>query len=365
MSDDKTTQKNSKTRNESNRVTRRAVLRSGATGALLAGGIGGTVGTAAAKRLVVDDNGNADFQTITAAIDAAGSNDTILVRPGTYSEDVVVDESGLTLRGNGNAVVQGSGSSGAAISITADNATVERLRVQNPGGLLGIKSQAGLSGVTIRNNRVSNVGPFGSLGVSGIISAAGQSGLSIVGNNVSGLREDASGVAAQGIFLDDQGGTSANARIAGNSVSDIRTNFGAIGILIQVSGATVENNRVRGLNGTFAQGANFDASAANTTLRFNTFENISASQFPGEGVKIDGGNVGTLALNFNNLLPPVGINNAVGTTVDAECNYWGARSGPSPQGDGSEVVGDVDFQPWNISRIGQGGNAGNTCRGGQ
>jgi hypothetical protein len=356
MSNDETNKQSS------NRITRRAVLRSGATGALVAGGIGGVAGTAAAKTIVVDDNGNADYSSIQAAIDAGESGDTVVVRPGTYAEDVTVDES-LTLRGRGNAVVQGTGGSTAAVSAATSGVTIERLRVENPGGLLGIKSQAGLSRVTIRNNRVSNVGPFGSLGVAGIISAAGQSGLSIVGNNVSSIQETASGVAAQGIYLDNEGGTSADAQIAGNSVSNVQSNSGAVGILIQVSGATVESNRVRGLSGTFAQGVNFDGNAGNTRLAVNTFERISGSQFSGEGIKIDGGNVGSLTITQNNLLPPVGLNNATETGVSAECNYWDAKSGPSPQGDGSKVAGPVDFTPWSISRIGGGG--GNTCRGGQ
>ncbi|PSP85901.1 hypothetical protein BRC83_02070 [Halobacteriales archaeon QS_1_68_17] len=267
-----------------------------------------------------------------AAVDAAAPGDTVTVRPGTYAGDVVVDVADLTFAGDGDAVV----------SVAADGVTVAGLRVENPGGLLGIKARAGLSGVTIRENRVSNVGPFGRLGVSGIIAAAGQDDLAVVGNSLSGLREEASGVAAQGIFLDDQSGTSADVRIAGNEVSDVRTNFGAIGILLQVAGATVENNRVRGLRGIFAQGANFDGSAGDIRLAGNTFEDVSGSQFPGEGIKIDGGDVSAFTITANVLLAPVGIKNDTSEKV---------------------TVGAVDYTPWNVGRIGSGN--GNTCRGGQ
>jgi hypothetical protein len=113
----------------------------------------------------------------------------------------------------------------------------------------------------------------------------------------------------------------------------------------------------------FAQGANFDANAGNTDLRLNTFENVSGGQFLGEGIKIDGGGVSSLRITQNNLLPPVGLNNATGTKVNAECNYWDSPSGPEPVGRGSEAVGNVDFEPWSVGRIGNG--RGNTCRGRQ
>jgi len=193
---------------------------------------------------------------------------------------------------------------------------------------------------------------------------ADQSDLAIVGNSVSGLRETASGVAAQGIFIDNQGGGSAQGRVAGNTVSDIQSNFGAIGILIQVSDVSVTNNRIRGLHGLFAQGLNYTVTGGvNGRAELNTLEDISGSKFPGEGVKIDSGGVSSLELTQNNLLPPVGINSVVSEELNAECNYWGSPSGPEPVGNGSEVIGNVDFRPWSIGRIGNG--RGSTCRGGQ
>jgi len=53
-----------------------------------------------AETIVVDANGNGDYTTIQAAIDAAAIGDTIEVWSGTYSENVVVNKA-LTIKGNG------------------------------------------------------------------------------------------------------------------------------------------------------------------------------------------------------------------------------------------------------------------------
>ena len=52
------------------------------------------------KTIYVDDNGNADFNNIQAAIDNANDGDTILVAEGTYYENIIV-KNGITLIGAG------------------------------------------------------------------------------------------------------------------------------------------------------------------------------------------------------------------------------------------------------------------------
>ncbi len=65
------------------------------------------VGQTTATTLVVDGDGGADYRSIQAAVDAAGSGDTVEVRPGTYAEEVVVDET-ITLVAPGGATLDGS-----------------------------------------------------------------------------------------------------------------------------------------------------------------------------------------------------------------------------------------------------------------
>jgi hypothetical protein len=60
----------------------------------------GATGEAAATVLVAQD-GSGDHETITDAVGASADGDTILVRPGTYVESVLIDKD-ITLRGDGD-----------------------------------------------------------------------------------------------------------------------------------------------------------------------------------------------------------------------------------------------------------------------
>ena len=62
----------------------------------------GVVPVAAATTWTVDDSGGADFTRIQDAVDTASAGDTIIVRDGTYTENVKVGEH-LTLKSENGA----------------------------------------------------------------------------------------------------------------------------------------------------------------------------------------------------------------------------------------------------------------------
>lgn len=68
-------------------------------------------------KIVVDDDGDADYRSIQAAVDAATSGDTVEVRPGTYEEQIVVDEA-ITLVAPQDATLDGSAIEGESRGIT-------------------------------------------------------------------------------------------------------------------------------------------------------------------------------------------------------------------------------------------------------
>jgi parallel beta-helix repeat protein len=113
------------------------------------------VGTASATNWSVDSRGGADFTGIQEAINSASDGDTILVYSGIYYENVVVDKS-ITLKGNGQPVVDANGS-GSAITLTEDMITLVGFNAKNSGSSgpdVGIKVTSNNN--TITGNNVCN-----------------------------------------------------------------------------------------------------------------------------------------------------------------------------------------------------------------
>lgn len=90
--------------------------------------------------------------SIQAAIFKAKPSDTIIVKAGVYYEHLKVDKP-VHLKGIGWPVLDAT-SSGSAITIKADGATVEGFRIKNAGSLMDMKaSEAGIK-VLSSNNRI-------------------------------------------------------------------------------------------------------------------------------------------------------------------------------------------------------------------
>ncbi|RCV64848.1 CASH domain-dontaining protein [Methanophagales archaeon] len=108
---------------------------------------------ASAETLSVDGS---NFTVIQAAVDIASAGDTILVYPGVYYENVVVNKP-VTLRGIDRPIVDANGN-GNAITLCADGITIEGFNVTNSGsrwGDVGIKVTSNsniVTGNNVRNN---------------------------------------------------------------------------------------------------------------------------------------------------------------------------------------------------------------------
>jgi parallel beta-helix repeat protein len=97
-----------------------------------------------------------DYPTIQQAVAAAQSGDTIVVRDGTYSENVKVSKSHVTIRSENGAdktTVQAKKSDDHVFEVTADHVTITGLTLQNSNGA-GIKLHSSYN--TITNNNCSN-----------------------------------------------------------------------------------------------------------------------------------------------------------------------------------------------------------------
>ncbi|PEN11408.1 hypothetical protein CRI94_15335 [Longibacter salinarum] len=350
-----------------------------------------------------------------AAVDAASSGDVICVKPGTYSGTLEITTPDITVTSLwlGGATIQGGDApTGSAVRILADGVTLEGFQVMFPGGLIGISIGPNVSDVTVRHNRVRDVGPTGRLGVTGIIADGGNTGITIEGNLVEDLRNeftsDSGFPTVNGIFAnDDRADGFSNSVIRKNVVRNLYSDNATLGILLQgtVANVQVEKNLVYRLSAdpdndsdpsddnatydenlddgfdgtlaTFAQGVNVDAS---TTSDLNVTRNfiyrVTSTGFNGEAVKVDAGAEG-LTLTFNDLRSEVGLNNGTSTSFDATCNYWGHPLGPrtvasNPAADDgpnrqrrSALVGDAEVQPWLVRSILWGRNLERSCVGGR
>ena len=80
-----------------------------------------------------------DETTIQAAVDAAGAGGTVLVRAGTYTENVTIIDDNITLIALEEVVLQGTGSS-PGIGIEIDNANgITIIGFEIKGYTMGIK----------------------------------------------------------------------------------------------------------------------------------------------------------------------------------------------------------------------------------
>jgi pectin methylesterase-like acyl-CoA thioesterase len=105
----------------------------------------------------------ADFSRIQDAIDAATSGDTIVVYPGTYSENMLVDKS-LTIMADGGVeqtVIEGLDTEAHNVHVTADGVTLDGFALEGPA-TYSHNSAICLAGVTscvLSNNRLVSSRP--------------------------------------------------------------------------------------------------------------------------------------------------------------------------------------------------------------
>nr|WP_303716367.1 NosD domain-containing protein [Methanoculleus marisnigri] len=113
--------------------------------------------TAETHTWIVDASGGGDYTTIGAAVAAAGPSDTIIVRKGSYTENVVVN-SPVTVRsesGPEETIVIPSVQSTPVFSLSANESTVAGLTIRGSIGAAALVSLSGVSGCVIEDNVIS------------------------------------------------------------------------------------------------------------------------------------------------------------------------------------------------------------------
>nr|QNO57352.1 hypothetical protein DPOOOCMC_00010 [Methanosarcinales archaeon ANME-1 ERB7] len=213
-----------------------------------------SVGCVSAKTWYVDDDGGADFTRIQDAISAASAGDTIIVRDGTYVENVNVDKS-LTIRsenGSANCIVQAKDSNDPVFEVTADYVEINGFNVKGEevGKLAIIKKEGGIAGIKYVY--------FSARRVCGGIDLDVADFCNISNNNIS--------LGVIGISLSK----SSNNNLINNAISNL--SFGIY--LVNSSNNTLTNHRISHTNeGIFISSGNSN-SLTNNNASSNSYDGI-------------------------------------------------------------------------------------------
>jgi hypothetical protein len=204
------------------------------------------------------------FATIGAAVTAAAAGDTILVNPGTYTEQVTVSKS-LTIQGNGaGAIIQ------APATLTADTFG------------LHVLVEVG-SGATVNINNMTIEGPNPSINA-GILVVGGATA-NVTGTTVAHIHQNQSTFGVQTGFGIEVGGTGAQAvgQVGHATITNCTvTDYQKVGIIIGRSGSsgTISGCTITGVGPTSLIAQNGiqigpqtapGATVSNTTISGNVY----------------------------------------------------------------------------------------------
>ncbi len=183
---------------------------------------------------------SATYTSITAAVTAASSGNTVVVCEGTYAEDVLVNK-GLTLLGR-DATIDATGLENG-IWIVASNVRVDGFTVENANGegvLAGVDALADagmlpasgpvLSDVTVENSNVSNNDKGFNFTETGNCKYPGDcgGGIHFNGTTHSVMRHDIVNGNADGVLLTDDYAPSSYNTIEDNIVNDNLSECGIV-----------------------------------------------------------------------------------------------------------------------------------------
>ena len=196
--------------------------------------------------------GGLPYASIQAAVTAAGTNQDIVVLPGTYTGNVTL-LNGQRLLGSGSSLITPQGAvrpvlNGAGITL-ADGNTVDFIRIQGTPGdaIFG----NGVNGATISNCEIADTTNNGT----GIRDDRATGTWTITGNTITG-------VASLGVALAGQTGDNLVAVVRDNTI----TNSAAGGISFSYGGSGMVRAQIVGntMTGTVTPGATFEVIAGNT-----------------------------------------------------------------------------------------------------
>ncbi|NPE31003.1 hypothetical protein HNV12_24220 [Methanococcoides sp. SA1] len=242
--------------------------------------------------ITVDDDDIADFTSIQAAVDTAFDGDTILVFPGTYTENVYVYKELVIKSQSGDSddtIVQAANPDNHVFNVTADNVTISGFYVNGATTANGIDLN-GVEGCTVANNFLSN----------------NYVGIALFSSSYNNLTSNTASNNEYGITMS----FSSNNNLTSNTASNNNLN----GIVLfsssknNLTSNTASNNSDKGIKLSFSSDNNLTSNTANANNYFgivlwsysnnNTLTNNTANSNDHNGIYLrSSSNNNTLASN--------------------------------------------------------------------
>ncbi len=296
-----------------------------------------------------------DHSSIQDAVDAATSGQTICVKPGTYSEQVSVNKA-VTIQGKTPAVSGDAAAIDGWVSLNADGSELRSVVVTRSSSIdeptidaFAVRVRG--SNTVVAHNVIHSITgeskPWGAINGIQVFGQSPIENITIRSNTVRGLRNNLkNGDTVGGVAGIKLQADLTNVSVSGNTVTGLHSAGWAWGVVLTGSGSapnypknvTVTKNRLSELN--------------DGSVQFGSSDPI----YPGSSFGIDGGaRADEATLSYNNLLAPNGAESKDGSnTLNAECNWWGDRSGPTDDGNvggsGTNALerngATIDYTPW-------------------
>lgn len=287
------------------------------------------IGCASAATVTVGTGSGYNSSTINGGITLATAGDSVVVYPGTYTENVALNKASinLTSSGTGTATIRASNTANPVITVSANNTIINGFTITG-SSTNGIQVNTNMY-CTITNNNIYSNSQNG-------VNIAGGTSRVIIDNNTIHENSGNAGSGYANIMIN--GGTNT---ISNNIIYNVNGR-GDDGIRIPGGTNTIYNNEIYGCEDAI------DVEGGLNTITSNILRNNRE-----DGVNIDSAGTGlTISFNYIYSNGQFGIHNNQNTrNVVAENNWWGHNTTPTTGTSyGSDIsssnIARVDYNPW-------------------